>query len=133
MFNIITENMSRYHGIDPYYILETNISTYNSLSMYELKYLYYIYSILETWKYYEYEEIPRCVIEVLDEHALQALKKRPIGTEVEEVMNQYTIQELKILVQKNYGEVWGNKTLKKTGQEPFFTQKNMDLMCLQSI
>jgi hypothetical protein len=58
---------------------------------------------------------------------------RPIGTEVEEVMNHYTMQELKILVQKNYGEVWGNKTLKKTGQEHFFTQKNMDLMCLQSI
>ena len=123
MFNIITENMSHYHGIDPYYILETNISIYNSLSTYELKYLYYIYSILETWKYYEYEEIPRCVIEVLDHHALNALKKRPIGTEVEEVMNQYTIQELKILVHKNYGEVWGNKNYKKNWARAFIYTK----------
>ena len=122
MFNIIAENMSRYHGIDPDYILET-ISTYNSLSMYELKYLYNIYSILETWKYYEYEEIPRCVIELLDEHALQALKKRPIGTEVEEVMNHYTMQELKILVQKNYGEVWGNKNFKKNWARAFLYTK----------
>jgi hypothetical protein len=123
MFHIITENMRDYHGIDPYYILETNISIYNSLSMYELNYLYYIYSILETWKYYEYEEIPRCVIEVLDEHALQALKKRPIGTEVEEVMNHYTMQELKILVQKNYGEVWGNKNYKKNWARAFLYTK----------
>ena len=123
MFNIITANMIQYHGIDPYYILETNISTYNSLSMYELNYLYYIYSILDKWKYYEYEEIPRCMIEVLDSHAINALKNRPIGTEVEEVMNQYTIQELKRLVQKNYGEVWGNKNYKKNWARAFLYTK----------
>jgi len=123
MFFVINENMRQYHGIDPYYILQTSIATYNSLSMYELKYLYYIYYILDTWKYYEYEEIPRCVIEVLDHHAINALKNRTIGTEVE-VMNQYTIQELKILVPKNYGEVWGNKKYKKNWARAFiYTQK----------
>ena len=112
-FPTITINMSKFHGIDPYVILDTSPDTYNSLTNYELKYLHYIYSILKKWKYYEYEEIPRSVRELMEPVAINALKNRPLGEEVDEIMDKYTIQELKIIVKNNYGEVWGNKSYKK--------------------
>ena len=112
-FPNITINMSKFHGIAPYVILDTSPDTYNSLTNYELNYLHYIYSILKKWKYYEYEEIPRLIREIMEPVAINALKNRPLGEEVDEVMDKYTIQELKIMVKKNYGEVWGNKSYKK--------------------
>ena len=112
-FPNITINMNKFHGIAPYVILDTSPDTYNSLTNYELNYLHYIYSILKKWKYYEYEEIPRLIREIMEPVAINALKNRPLGEEVDEVMDKYTIQELKIMVKKNYGEVWGNKSYKK--------------------
>ena len=99
-FPNITINMNKFHGIAPYVILDTSQDTYNSLTNYELNYLHYIYSILKKWKYYEYEEIPRLIREIMEPVAINALKNRPLGEEVDEVMDKYTIQELKIMVKK---------------------------------